>query len=145
MIYEFIEAICDTLDIDTPVVSFDTSQFLTETTMAQCSSDGKTIYLRKYEKPNPDQLFAIAHELRHFWQIRTDEEHYFANYKQANQCASVEEYNLQTAELDANAFGCYVMQESFGLKALFNGMNEDVKQKIYDRVGNIKQFYESKI
>ncbi len=37
MIQEFITEICDILNIPKPSVSFDTSNFPTDTTMAQCS------------------------------------------------------------------------------------------------------------
>ena len=65
MINEFVNDVCTILDIDAPAVSFDTSRFTTDTMMAQCSPDGSTIYIKKSDKPNPDQLFSIAHELRH--------------------------------------------------------------------------------
>lgn len=65
MINDYINDICDILDISIPSISFDTSNFPTDTMIAQCSPNGSTIYLKKYEKPNPDQFFAIAHELRH--------------------------------------------------------------------------------
>ena len=58
---EFIIAICDVLNITPPTVLYDTSNFQTDTMMAQCSPDGSTIYLKKYDKPNPDQFFSIAH------------------------------------------------------------------------------------
>ena len=70
MIYDFINEICTILNIPVPSVSFDTSNFATDTMMAQVDIDGKTLYLKKYDKPNPDQLFSIAHELRHIWQIK---------------------------------------------------------------------------
>lgn len=78
MIYDFINDICNILNIPTPSVSFDTSNFSTDTMMAQCSPDGSTIYIKKYDKPNPDQLFSIAHELRHVWQIQNDEQFYLS-------------------------------------------------------------------
>lgn len=116
MIYDFfINDICDILDISAPSVSYDTSNFPTDTMMAQCSSDGSTIYLKKYDKPNPEQLFSIAHELRHIWQIHNNEQLYFSSYKPIDLCSSVEEYNLQIAELDANAFASIVMVDFFHL------------------------------
>ena len=113
MIYSFISDICDILNIPVPAVSFDTSNFASDTMMAQCSPDGSTIYLKKYDKPNPDQLFSIAHELRHIWQMQNYEQLYFSAYKPINLCSSVEEYNLQIAELDANAFAGLTMIDFF--------------------------------
>lgn len=65
MIQEYIADICKLLRIKEPSISYDTSNFTTDTMMAQCDSRGTTIYLNKIEKPNPDYMFAIAHELRH--------------------------------------------------------------------------------
>lgn len=138
MINEFINDVCDILGIDTPKVSFDTSNFPTKTMLAQCSPDGDAIYLKTYEKPNPDQLFAIAHELRHVWQLQNNKERYFADYKPVDLCASVEEYNLQIAEIDANAFAGLVMVDFFGIKPLFEGMPDSVKLKIFERIEYLK-------
>lgn len=72
MIQKFITDICDILNIPEPSISFNTSNFPTDTMMAQYNPSGDTIYLRKYNKPNPDQLFSIAHELRHIWQMQNN-------------------------------------------------------------------------
>lgn len=80
MIQEFVSTICEILNICIPFISYDTSNFQSDTMMAQCSQDGSTIYLKKYDKPNPDQLFSIAHELRHIWQIKYHHDLYFYNY-----------------------------------------------------------------
>lgn len=137
MIKEFIADICDLLNITKPSVSFDTSNFQSETTMAECTLSGKIIYVKKYDKPNPDQLFSIAHELRHIWQIQNDEKLYFSAYKPISLCNSVEEYNLQIAEIDANAFAGIIMIEFFHLQPLFEGLSNSVKLKIYERMKEI--------
>lgn len=134
MIYDFINDICDILNISVPSVSFDTSKFPTDTMMAQVNPSGDTIYLKKYDKPNPDQFFSIAHELRHIWQIQNDKELYFSAYKPIDLLSSVEEYNLQVAEIDANAFAGLVMMDFFNLKPLFEGLSDSVKVKIFERM-----------
>lgn len=138
MIYDFINDICDILNISAPSVSFYTSNFPTDTMMAQVNPSGDTIYLKKYDKPNPDQFFSIAHELRHIWQIQSDEELYFSTYKPIDLCTSVEEYNLQIAEIDANAFAGLVMMDFFHLKPLFEGVPVSVKTKVYKRMEYLK-------
>lgn len=138
MIYDFINDICDILNISVPSVSFDTSNFPTDTMMAQCSPDGDTIYLKRYDKPNPDQFFSIAHELRHIWQIQNDEELYFSTYKPIDLLSSVEEYNIQIAELDANAFAGLIMMDFFNLKPQFLGISDSVKAKIFERMEYLK-------
>lgn len=134
MIYDFINDICNILNISVPSVSFDTSNFSTNTMMAQCSPDGSTIYIKKIDKPNPDYLFSIAHELRHCYQVQTDIEWFLSDYKPINLCASTEEYNLQFAEIDANAFAGLVMVDFFHLQPLFEGLSDSVKAKIFERM-----------
>lgn len=138
MIEEFITDICELLHIPIPSILYDTSHFPTETTMAQCESTSNTIYLNKLDKPNPDYLFAIAHELRHIWQIQNDEQVYFPTYKPIDLCSSVEEYNLQIAELDANAFAGLIMINFFHLKPLFEDVPNSVKSKIFERMEYLK-------
>jgi Zn-dependent peptidase ImmA (M78 family) len=137
MINDFIKNVCDTLKIPVPNVSYDTSCFLTKTTMAQYNSSENTIFLKKSDKINPDLLFSIAHELRHVWQYQTNEEFFFKSYKSSNLCSSVESFNLQIAEIDANAFAGLVMIEVFHLKPLYQGLSENIKDKIQARMDYI--------
>lgn len=106
LIDDFIDDICDFLVIPKPKISFDTSMFKTSTTLAMCDLD--TIYIKKIDKPNPDLLFSIAHELRHMWQLKNHENDYFTDYRQSFEIGT-EAYNLQPAEIDANAFASVVM------------------------------------
>lgn len=135
---EFIHDICDTLEIAIPTISYDTSNFSSKTMMAQTNPTDYTIYLKKPDKLNPDILFATAHELRHLWQIINDESLFFSTYKAVDKLNSIEEYNLQIAEIDANAFAGLVMMDLFGLKPLFEGLSDNVKKNIYDRIEYIK-------
>ena len=137
MINEFVSDICDILNINKPVVSFDTSNFQTKTMLAQCLPDENIIFIQKCDKPNLDQFFCITHELRHIWQFQTDKDRYFRDYKSADMCESTETYNMQLAEIDANAFALIIMFDFFGIKPLFNGLSEAVKQRIYSRVNEV--------
>ena len=138
MVQDFLCDICDILNIPVPDVIFDTSNFSTETMMAQCSPDGSTIFLKPYDKPTPDYFFAIAHELRHVWQIQNDEQFYFSDYKPVDLCANSEAYNLQIAEIDANAFAGLIMADFFNLKPLFKGMPDSVRTGIFERMKFLK-------
>lgn len=138
MIDDFIHEICEILNIPTPSVSYDTSHFSTETMQAQFHPASNTLYLKKAETVNPDQLFCIAHELRHSWQIKKDESLYFSSYKTVEKCPSVEAYNLQLAELDANAFATIVMTDFFHLKPTFERVSDLVKTKIFERIEELK-------
>lgn len=132
-ITEYILDLCEILNIKKPDISFDTSNFQTKTMMAQCDISGNTIYL-KYVETTPDYLLAIAHEMRHIWQIRTDKNLYFSRYKPIEKCNSIEEYNLQLAEVDANAFAQIIMVNWFKLKPQWNGVNKKVIDSITARI-----------
>ncbi len=136
MIHQFISDICDILNIPIPSVSFDTSNFSTDTMMAQVNSSGDTIYLKKYDKPNPDQLFSIAHELRHIWQIKNHNDLYFYNY-QTVENIGIEKYNLQPAEVDANAFASIVMVDFFHLQPQYKGLSNSVICAIKNHITEI--------
>ena len=137
MIEEFITDICELLCIKVPSISYDTSHFPTGTTMAQCEPINSVIYLNKLDEPNPDYLFAIAHELRHIFQYQDDEQFYLSNYKTSDNCSSVEEYNLQIAEVDANAFASIVMVEYFHMQPQWNGLSDKVINAINSRISII--------
>ena len=137
MIEEFITDICELLCIEVPSISYDTSHFPTGTTMAQCEPINSVIYLNKLDEPNPDYLFAIAHELRHIFQYQDDEQFYLSNYKTSDNCSSVEEYNLQIAEVDANAFASIVMVEYFHMQPQWNGLSDKVINAINSRISII--------
>ena len=134
MIEEFITDVCELLEIEVPKISYDTSHFLTKTTMAQCEPETNTIYLNKIDKPNPDYVFSIAHELRHIYQYQTDEEFYLSGYKPSNKCSSIEEYNLQIAEVDANAFAAIVITDFFSLKPQWHGLSGKVIDAIEKQI-----------
>jgi Zn-dependent peptidase ImmA (M78 family) len=99
------------------------------------------IYIREHESPGPDQMFAIAHELRHVWQIRYHEWFYFSGYRTIDQCMDMEEYNLQPAEIDANAFAGLAMMGYFELKPQYMGMPETVRDRIHERLDELVREY----
>ena len=132
-IIEFINIIADDLGIDSPPVSVDASGFKTKTGLAYC--DGSTIFLRSAELV-PELFLALAHELRHLWQIKNNKAFYFSNYKD-NSILDIEAYNLQPAEVDANAYAAAVMVDFFSIKPLFQGLPESVVDAIYSRIDEI--------
>lgn len=139
MIEELIADICDFLEIEEPNVSYDESVFLTPTTMAQCDLEGPTIYLRPIDKINPDYVFAVIHELRHIWQMQAHPNKYFGSYRPVNLCSSIEEYNLQLAEVDANAFASVIMTELWSMKPQWNGLSKKVVSEIEKRTTLLAQ------
>lgn len=136
MINEFIAEICSMLKINSPSVSYDITHFPTNTMMAQCDPSGSIIYLKKKDKPDPDYLFSIAHELRHVWQLASDKDLYFSNYEPVDMLGN-EKYNNQLAEIDANAFASLIMIEFFHLQPLYHGLSASTVVKIKDRINII--------
>ncbi len=136
MIYIFIKDICDILNIPVSSTSYDTSNFSTDTMMAQVNSSGDIIYLKECDKPNPDQLFSIAHELRHIWQIENCHDLYFSNYQTVD-ILGTEKYNLQPAEIDANAFASIIMVDFFHLQPQYKGLSNSVISAIKTRINEL--------
>ena len=134
MIEKFIKYISDVLQIDTPSISYDESNFPTVSMRGYYNPGLKTIFLRKVKEITPDFLFAIAHEMRHIWQIENDESLFFADYKPIEFSKSLTDYNLQLAEIDANAFAALLMTINFEIKPLFKGLPDIVKSKINERI-----------
>ena len=89
------------------------------------------------DKINPDYLFSIAHEIRHIYQFQTDKQFYLSDYKPSDEYSSVDEYNLQMAEVDANAFASIVMADFFSVKPQWNGLSNIVVFEINKRINII--------
>lgn len=135
-IKEYIKTICRLLKIKAPKISDDVSKLMTKTMLAAYVSSEDTIYINLTAQ-SFDLLFAIAHELRHKWQLKTNEQLYMGNYKTTVQCKNLIEYNLQLAEVDANAFGKVVMNEMFGVNPLFQGMPRQVVKAVEEQAEKI--------
>lgn len=139
MIDDYINELCNILNISVPIISYNTGNFPTKTTMAQCDPTGKTIFIRKKNKSDPDCLFAIAHELRHIWQFKNNKDYYFSDYKTVDKIGT-EKYNNQIAEVDAHAFASIVMTEFFHLQPLYHGLSEYTICLIKSHINIIKQY-----
>lgn len=138
MIDEYIQTVCDLLKIAAPQIEFNTSHFSSPTMMAQCAPDGTVLYIRKLSVSTPDYLFAIAHELRHVWQLKKNPK-LLEGYLPVNLSASIEAYNLQPAEVDANAFAALVMIDFWGIEPLFENMSPCVRSAIFKRARDISR------
>lgn len=140
-ILNFIKEVCEDLCISLPdsIITED-KKFNKGTQLATLVyENGKSLlYLRtKYEYGDVDMAFAIAHELRHKYQIDT---HIFdfENYKTSKEL-SRREYNLQNEEVDANAYAYIVLMDFFKLKVDFKLILKDdaVANAIMKRVDAI--------
>jgi len=134
-IKEYIRKVSKILKIDPPKIKM-VDKLDTETMMAAVNPETNKI-LVKNNLLNYDLLFSIAHELRHIWQYH-NERSMFDDYK-SSKALSKEEYNLQPAEIDANAFGKIIMVDKFGVKPLFEGMSDHVIMAINRREQEIRE------
>ena len=133
-ILDYVRTVCTVLGIVPPRI--DQGEKLgTGTTLAETEPDGSSIRIASAD-PSPDLYFALAHELRHVWQIRTNEQKWLAGY-QPSSVLDLIAYNMQPAEIDANAFAAIVMHNVFRLRPLFKSMPEDIIKKIYAHADEI--------
>lgn len=132
----YINNICDALQIKTPRISNNGTRFATNSTLAYLNSAGTVLYIRKeLEQSNIcDFAFSIAHELRHKWQLENNESLYFDEYKPASMLPDLEAYNLQLAEIDANAFACIMLFDTFGKMPTFPSLTDRVRHAINMRI-----------
>lgn len=116
-ILEFIDWICDDLDIEAPGISFlDAEDFPTATTMAVFNRlDGNIYYNLNYIPDFPDAealyyvFFSTAHELRHKYQFK-ENDNIFNGYVTSNK-TDLKSYNQQWVEIDANTYAVKKMDE----------------------------------
>lgn len=135
---KFAQEICDILDISTPAIKFvSADRMQTSTQIAALTPDA--VLIRNDKTVSPELFFAIAHELRHSYQIANgaDLEEY-----QTSDKISTEQYNLQPLEVDANAFAALVMFDFFGIVPQFQNMPESVRDAISSRMEQIRKEYE---
>ena len=127
----FIRSICEYLNIDEPGIKTGFT-FRSNTQIAAADLKQYRILIKDRPQDN-DYYFAIAHELRHLWQYK--------NGWDLDQAAPGDidknEYNLQPAEVDAQAFAAIIMINTFHIEPLFIGLSADVKQAIRKRMDEI--------
>ena len=134
-IRKYISDVCKNLGIKCPTVIYN-SNLQTATAMSQYNLDRNELMISPIDNLSPDSLFAIAHELRHAWQKQDDPEWFFANYKPSTELDN-ESYNLQFAEIDANAYAAIVMENIFHLSPQWNNLTDRVIFEIERRMDQI--------
>ena len=82
-------------------------------------------------------LFALAHEMRHAWQVDNG---VVGEYVERNKISKAD-YNNQWVEVDANAYGCLYMQAVYGTYPLFDDLDVETREKIEKRKGELKDDY----
>lgn len=132
---------CRMLKLKQPTVKYESpDKFATPTTKAGINPDKNVIAINinTVWKSPVEIWWVISHELRHLWQIKNGQfsvQNY--NPSQENNLTS---YAMQFEEVDANAWGVYVITSLFNTRPLLeNVYGEQVWQKIIQRIEEIKK------
>ncbi len=142
LLNRYMILLCEDLQIKKPrvqMVGGADRRFPTATTLALLSGDGASILVRRRPERDPDLLLAVAHELRHAWQMAYHREEYFADYRPREDFADLEAYNLQPAEIDANAYAASTLEGLFGVSPLWQGYTDRVIDAIRERKKEINE------
>lgn len=134
---KFSREICDILDIPVPVIKLVSADRMhTGTQIAALTPDA--VLIRNDIEISAELFFALAHELRHAYQIASGES--LEEYRTSDRI-SIEQYNLQPLEADANAFGALIMSDFFGIVPQFRNMPDTVRKAIKDRMKQLQKEY----
>lgn len=127
----FTYDLADILDIEDPDIIVD-DDLLNYGILACFMPDEYSVHICLETGNLFNMLFALAHEFRHIWQYKEDEDKYIKNQKSKMDLGS-KAYNLQIAEVDANAFAHLIMTNWLGVKPTFENLDDEVKEAIYKR------------
>ena len=128
-----IENVCDDLKIEVPTLDFALEKkskgniaalVLNQNRKVKGLSISDDMHLN-------DLVFSIVHELRHAYQLQY-QPGIFENYHEIG-TIGFEEYNLQKAEVDANAYAALFVEKNFGIRPLWKGYSVDVQHCIEKR------------
>lgn len=134
---KFSREICDILDIPVPVIKLVSADRMhTDTQIAALTPDAVLIW--NDIELSAELSFALAHELRHAYQVVNGES--LEEYRTSDRI-SIEQYNLQPLEVDANAFGALIMSDFFGIVPQFRNMPDTVRKAIKDRMKQLQKEY----
>lgn len=135
---KFAREVCNILDISVPAIKFVPSDRMrTSTQIAALTPDA--VLIRNDMTVSPELFFAIAHELRHSYQIANGAD--LKEYQTSDKISN-EQYNFQPLEVDANAFAALVMSDFFGIVPRFQNLPESVRDAISSRMEQIRKEYE---
>ena len=97
-----------------------------------------TVLLRIDAKMDYDTVFAIAHELRHEYQI-IHKMFNISDHRESGTGNTIHDYNMQPEEIDAHAFAYNYMLDYYGIRMLFLPLSADVKKAIMQRAEEIRK------
>lgn len=134
---------CKILNLEQPTVKYEPSdKFATPTTKAGINPDKNIIAINiNTVWENPVEIWwVISHELRHLWQVKNGQFN-VDNYNPSQE-NNLKSYAMQFEEVDANAWGVYVIISLFRTRPLLENIyGEQVWQQILQRVEEIKAEY----
>jgi hypothetical protein len=81
-------------------------------------------------------LHVICHELRHLWQIKNRPDMFDA-YIQSD-ATDIKTYNLQSAEVDANAYSVVAIAFCYNIRPTFDSLGIEVCEAIEKRANEIR-------
>lgn len=126
---KFCNEVCKKLKISAPEMVFDSSK----TDLATYRTHEDVIIVND-KQPAFKQLYGIVHELRHKWQIENDVDYYFGTYKGNDEFEDDDLYNLQVAEIDANAYARLMIGVIFNVTVcgeLPDAVNKKIEERTY--------------
>lgn len=126
----FTRQINDVLGISVPKITINPSEMKTKAQLAATIVGGIVLRSNNF---TPETALAIAHELRHLWQLELHEEEYFKAGS-----VDTQDYNMQKAEIDANAFASVIMTVLFGMKPTFENLSSQINKQIEKRIVEIE-------
>ena len=138
LIIRVAEACAGELGIDCPQIKFGAEKKSTGNIaglVLDSKKNPKYIAISEYDN-TLDALFAVCHELRHVYQAANMPD-IFQHYQEMG-TFDTESYNLQVAEIDANAYASIFIERHFGVSPLFNGYSAKIKAAIKKRKSEIK-------
>ena len=126
------------LGIRVPIINVvDAPELSTDTQMGGADPVGWAIAVKR-GIPDLDQALTLSHEIRHLWQsIHMPEA--FRDYVQLSNRPTLEDYNLQPAEIDANAFALIIMTNFFHVRPLFQNLSDNARSQIEQRAKQIDE------
>lgn len=85
-----------------------------------------------------DTWFATSHEMRHLWQMRSGNVSVSRHVQSS--CISLDAYNRQPHEIDANAWAVLIMESTFGVTPLLaNNVGSEIYEAIRRRAEEIAE------
>ncbi len=137
---EIDEKIKSAIDGNAHVLGIKKPRFVygeTESDIASYAADDAilTIDMKKVETEE-ELYFAIAHEMRHIWQLKENIRFYYKGYKTLQECQDEDIFHMQVAELDADAWAMIIMEQMYQTMPSLDSYSEKTRLAIHSWAEN---------